>query len=437
VGQTDRESRGAPKDRGNAPALDGLRVLDLTQVAAGPYATMLLALMGAEVIKLESCSRMDINRGNANPLPGDPRVYPNGDPGQEPWNRTAHHIHRNINKFGVTLDLAAPQGKDLFLSLARISDVLVENYRASVMDRLGLGYDAVRAVNPQLVYVKISSQGATGPEKDYGSLGSTLEQTAGLASITGYEDQRPLLSNETFPDPMVGIMAVGAVMAGLRRRNQRGLGCFVDLSQREATIGLMGEHYLDHWANGVVAQPMGNRHPDMAPQGVYPCDGDDMWVAISAGSEAEWQGLCRTLELPDLAKDPRFVNSEARRLHQGDLDQVIAGWTRLRDHYRAMHLLQAQGVPAGAVVKGGEAIVDPHLEARGFWDEVDHPEAGVYKQTTTPWILSKSPRVKAAAARGLGQDNGYVLGELLGVTQRRLDELETAGIIGTRPTGSG
>ena len=418
----------------SVPALDGLRILDLTQVAAGPYATLLLALMGAEVIKLESCSRMDINRGNANPAPGDPRLYPNGEPGENPWNRTAHHVHRNINKLGVTLDLATPQGKELFLNLARISDVLMENYRASVMDRLGLGYHVVSEVNPQLVYVKISSQGATGPEKDYGSMGSTLEQTAGLASVTGYEDQRPLMSNETFPDPVVGILTVGAVMAGLRCRNQNGRGCFVDLSQREATINLMGEHYLDYSANSVVAKPMGNRHPDRAPQGVYPCDGEDMWVAISVASDPEWQGLCRALNQPDLVQDLRFVSLDARRRNQDALDEIITGWTRERDHYQAMHLLQAQGAPAGAVVKGSETIEDPHLEARGFWDVVDHPEAGVYKQTTTPWILSKSPRKKAAAARGLGEDNGYVLGELLGLSQKQLEELETAGVIGTRPT---
>ena len=420
-----------------APALDGLRILDLTQVAAGPYGTLLLALMGAEVIKLESCSRMDINRGTVNPLPNDPRVYPNGEPGEKPWNRTAHHIQRNINKLGVTLDLATPQGRELFLDLVRISDVMVENYRASVMDRLGLGYVVVSEVNPQLVYVKISSQGATGPEKDYGSMGSTLEQTAGLASITGYEDQRPLMSNETFPDPTVGILAVGVVMAGLRRRDQKGRGCFVDLSQREATINLMGEAFLDYSVNGAVAKPMGNRNPEMAPQGVYPCDGDDMWVALSVGTETEWQGLCRALEHPELARDRRFESPEARRQNQGDLDQIIATWTLQWDHYQAMHLLQAQGVSAGAVLKGGETIVDPHLEARGFWDVVDHPEVGAYKQVTTPWILSQSPRRRSVAASGLGEDNGYVLGELLGLSQQRLAELEAAGVIGTRPTGAG
>ncbi len=416
------------------PALEGLRILDLTQVAAGPYATLLLALMGAEVIKLESCSRMDINRGNAVPRPGDPRVYPDGEPGERPWNRTAHHVHRNINKLGVTLDLGTERGKELFLELTRISDVLVENYRASVMERLGLGYETVSSVNPQLVYAKISSQGATGPERNYGSLGSTLEQTAGLASVTGYEGGRPLMSNETFPDPVVGILAVGAVVAGLRRRNQQGRGCFVDLSQREATINLMGEAYLDYSGNGVVAGPMGNRNLEAAPQGVYPCQSEDMWVAISVRTEGEWQGLCRTLGRPDLAQDARFASTETRLRNHNELDRIIAEWTGERSHYEAMHELQANGVAAGAVLKGSEIIEDPHLDARGFWDAVEHPEAGRYKQTTTPWRLSKSARLPSAPAPDLGEHNGYVLGELLGLSEHELGELERAGIIGTVPT---
>src|SRR3989454_6756669 len=158
-------------------ALAGLRILDLTQVAVGPYATLLLGFMGAEVIKVESCARMDISRGAARPRPGGEGLYPGGDPGERPWNRTGHYVHRNGNKRSLTLDLATARGKELFLQLVSICDVLIENYRASVMDRLGLGYDVVSGVNPRLIYIKISSQGATGPEKEYASLGSTLEQT--------------------------------------------------------------------------------------------------------------------------------------------------------------------------------------------------------------------------------------------------------------------
>ncbi|MGH8063860.1 MAG: CaiB/BaiF CoA transferase family protein [Candidatus Entotheonellia bacterium] len=417
------------------PALAGLRILDMTQIAAGPYATLLLGFMGAEIIKVESCSRMDINRGLARPTPESSHMYPQGIPGERPWNRAAHHIHRNGNKRSVTLDLASPPGKQLFLKLVAICDVLIENYRASVLDRLGLGYAELCTVNPTLVYVKISSQGATGPEKDYGSLGSTLEQTAGLASITGYEDGRPLMTNETYPDPVVGLLAVGALMAALRRRRQTGQGAFVDLSQREATVTLLGEAVVDYSLSGRVAAPIGNGHPLMVPHGVYPCRGDDMWVAVAVSSDDEWRGLCQAIGQPELTEDARFATLAGRWRHQRALDDMLSSWSRGHDHYQAMHVLQAHGVPAGPVLTAAEVIADPHLEARIFWDTVDHPEAGTYRQVSTPWRLSKHPRSPTSPAPGLGEHNGYVLGELLGLSIQEIALLEAQGIIGTRPVG--
>jgi crotonobetainyl-CoA:carnitine CoA-transferase CaiB-like acyl-CoA transferase len=417
------------------PALAGLRILDMTQIAAGPYATLLLGFMGAEIIKVESCSRMDINRGLARPIPETYRMYPQGIPGERPWNRSAHHIHRNVNKRSVTLDLASPEGKKLFLKLTAICDALIENYRASVLDRLGLGYAQVSAVNPQLVYVKISSQGATGPEADYGSLGSTLEQTAGLASITGYEDGRPLMTNETYPDPVVGILAVGALMAALRRRHRTGKGAFIDLSQREVAVTLLGEAVVDYSLSGRIAAPIGNRHPLMAPHGVYPCQGDDLWVAIAVGSDAEWRGLCHAIGQPELAEDARFATLPGRWQNQRTLDGILSAWTRERDHYQAMRILQHHGVPAGPVVTAGEVIAEPHLQARGFWDTVEHPEVGTYRQVSTPWRLSKSPRSATSPAPSLGEHNGYVLGELLGLSVQEIAMLEAKGVIGTQPVG--
>ncbi len=416
------------------PALDGLRILDLSQVAAGPYSTMFLGFMGAEVIKVESLSRMDINRGKARPSADDLRVYPNGDPGEHPWNTTAHHVHRNINKQSLTLDLSADRGKELFLKLAKVCDVLVENYRGSVMDRLGLGYDVVSKLNTRLIYMKISSQGATGPEANYGSLGSTLEQTAGLASITGYDDGLPLMTNLVYPDPVVGILSFGALMTALRRRLKTGAGCLVDLSQREVTTMLLGEAILDFSVTGRVAGTMGNRHRDMAPHGVYRCSGEDMWVAISVSSNEEWESLCGAVGQPELAGDPRFAEPESRRNHHDALDSMISAWTETQDHYQVMHLLQEQGVPAAPVLKGGEVINDPHLESRGFWDVVNHPEAGAYKQVTIPWLLSKSPRATATPAPGLGEHNHQVLNGLLGLSQSEIDVLAQEGIIGDTPT---
>jgi crotonobetainyl-CoA:carnitine CoA-transferase CaiB-like acyl-CoA transferase len=418
-------------------ALEGLRIVDLTQIAAGPYATLLLGFMGAEIIKVESCARMDINRGQARPTPETYRMYPQGVPGERPWNRAAHHIHRNGNKLSVTLDLASARGKELFVKLTAICDALIENYRASVLDRLGIGYAALSGVNPRLVYVKISSQGATGPEKDYGSLGSTLEQSAGLASITGYDDGRPLMTNETYPDPVVGILTVGALMTALRRRRQTGKGAFVDLSQREATVALLGEAVVDYSRSGRVPAPIGNGHPLMVPHGVYPCQGDDSWVAVAVGSDDEWRGLCQAIGRPDLAEDARFAAAPVRRRNQAVLDAILSAWTRARDHYQAMHILQGHGVPAGALLTGGEVIADPHLEARNFWDAVDHPEAGTYQQVTTPWRLSKHPRRATRPAPALGEHNRYVLGKLLGLSSPEIAALEAQGIVGTCPTGSG
>lgn len=316
-----------------------------------------------------------------------------------------------------------PRGKELLLQLAAKCDVLVENYRASVMDRLGLGYETISQVNPQLIYVKISSQGATGPEKDYGSLGSTLEQTAGLASITGYADGVPLMTNETFPDPVVGMLAVGALMAALRQRRQTGRGTLIDLARREVTTAM-------------VPGPMGNRHPHMAPQGVYPCLGEDMWVSISVANDTQRQNLCRAIGQPQLALDARYATLLARHEHANDIDAILSAWTRERDHYDVMHLLQAHGVPAGAVLKGGETITDSHLHAREFWDEVNHPESGPYQQVTTPWKLSKSPRRTTTPAPSLGAHNTYVLGDILGLSESEIAMLAKEGTIGTRPIGA-
>jgi benzylsuccinate CoA-transferase BbsF subunit len=417
-------------------ALEGLRILDLTQVAVGPYATLLLGFMGAEIIKVEACARLDISRGPARPKPESHRLYPDGVPGERPWNRAGHYVHRNGNKLSLTLDLATARGKELFLRLVPLCDALFENYRAAVMDRLGLGYAILSQVNPRLVYVKISSQGATGPEKDYGSLGSTLEQTAGLASITGYEDGRPLMTNETYPDPVVGILAVGALMAALRRRRKSGTGTFVDLSQREVTASMLGEHLVDYALTGRVPGPMGNRHPLRVPQGVYRCQGEDRWVAVSIGSDAEWRGLCEAIGQPHLAQDPRYATVLDRQRHQADLDQILTNWAQAHDHDQVMHILQARGVAAGAVLTGGETLVDAHLEARGFWDVVVHPERWTYKQVTPPWRLSKSPRRVTTPAPTLGEHNHYVLSDLLGLAEQEIAALTAQGIIGTRPAGA-
>ena len=373
-------------------ALEGLRILDLTQVAVGPYATLLLGFMGAEVIKVESCSRMDISRGAARPTSQGEGLYPGGE--LVSVRGTAPPITCTAMATSAVSPWTWRRRVARLLQLATISDVLIENFRASVMDRLGLGYETSGARQPPTDLRQDQQPGGHGSGARLWLPGvNPGADSWPRLDLTGYEDGKPLMTNETYPDPVVGILAVGVLMAALRQRRQTGKGTFIDLSQREVTVAMLGEYVVDYSVTGRVPGPLGNRHPHLVPQGVYPCQGDDMWVAISVGSDDEWRGLCRAIAQPDLAQDPRFATVLARRHHQAELDQILTAWTQEREHYQAMHLLQAHGVPAGAVLKGGETLVDPHLTARGFWDVVNHPEAGTYTQVSTPGDSPRAPGV--------------------------------------------
>ena len=345
-------------------ALDGVRILDLTQVAVGPYATFLLSSLGAEVIKVESHRRPDTARGPVRPAGAHQmKQYPRGEPGERPWNRGAHYNQRNRGKLGITLDLTAPAGKEIFKRLAARSDAVIENYRATVMERQGLGWDVLRAVNEHLVYVKLSSQGDSGPERDYGSLGSTLEQTTGLASITGYLDRVPLTTGRVYPDPVAGLLAVGALIAGLRQARRRGVGSLVDCSQREMTVGLLGEAMMDYAFNGRVQEPAGNRSASAAPQGVYPCAGDDQWIAIAVESDAQWRSLRELMGDPAWAKDAGLETAAGRRSRHDEIDGALGVWTRGIGHHELMHRLQATGRAGGS--RADRARAAPRCAARG------------------------------------------------------------------------
>ena len=416
-------------------ALEGIRILDLTQVAIGPYATLLLAGLGAEVIKVESHLRPDTSRGPVNPA-GEQQMkqYPGGEPGARPWNRAAFFNQRNRGKLGITLDFSHPEGKELFKRLVARCDALAENYRASVMERQGLGWNEVHQVNPRLVYLKLSGQGNTGPERDYGSLGSTLEQTAGLVSITGYRDGPPLMTNGTYPDPVAGVMAVGALIAGLRRARQSGVGQFIDFSQREATIGLQSEAMMDYALNRRVQQPIGNRHPEFAPQGVYPCRGEDEWIAISIEDDEQWRALGEVMREPEWTRVPGLATSAGRRERHTDIDAKLSEWTAGFEKYELMHSLQSSGVPAGAVLKGTDLLTNPQLEARGWWDEVVPTEIGRrFKFVTPPWRMSSSPFRPSTPAPCLGEHNDHVYLDILGLSPEKYARLQQAGVVSTEP----
>lgn len=419
-------------------ALAGIRCVDLSIVAAGPYCSLLMAALGAQVIKVESCGRPDPARGSRQLAPSGGRaslglLYPDKEPGARWWNRYGLYNQRNRGKLGVTLDLTKPRGVEILKNLVRISDVVLENFRGGVMKRLGLDYEVLREVKPDLIMLSLSSQGATGPESGYGSYGVTLDQTAGLASLTGYPDGLPVVCSLNLLDTLGPLLGLGAILAALRHRRLTGQGQYIDFSQREMATSLLPSALMDYVMNGRLQKPLGNRHPYLAPHGCYRCRGEERWVVIAVSSDEEWKVFCRAIGEPAWTKEPRFADMLSRWQNQDDLDRLIEEWTSQHKPYEVMHCLQAAGVAAGLVLDGETLLAEPHLAERGWFDMVTHPEAGTHPYVGYPMRLSQSPVVRGIPAPCLGEHNGQVLGEILGMSASEIADLEKEGIIGTEP----
>lgn len=411
-------------------ALDGIRILDLGMFWAGPYAGGILADLGAEVIKVESCRRPDPLRIQARGL------YPHGDPGERSWNRSGMINDRNRNKYGITLDLSVPHGKEVFRRLVKVSDVVVENFSRRVVRNLELEYPILSQVNPAIILLSLSSQGIDGPEKDNVSFGPTLEQIGGLAALTGYPDEMSSFASYAYPDALAGMLGAGSVIAALRHRRLTGKGTHIDLSQRELTSCIIGETLMDYAMNQRVHEPLGNRDASMAPCGCYPCRADDEWVTIAVGSDREWASLCRVMGRADLVNDNRFANVLSRWENQDELDTIISDWTRDQDHYQVMTSLQEVGVAAGAVLTVAELMDDPQMKERDFFPVQTHPEAGAFPCKGKPMWFSRTPLRNDMPAPCLGEHNSFVYGTLLGMTDQEIHDLEEEGVIGTMPTAT-
>ena len=410
--------------------LEGIRILDLGMFWAGPYTGGILADMGAEVIKVESCRRPDPLRIQARGL------YPQGDPGERSWNRSGMINDRNRNKYGITLDLSLPQGRDVFRRLVTISDVVVENFSRRVVRNLGLEYAKVREVNPNIILLSLASQGSNGPERDNVSFGPTLEQIGGLAALTGYTDEMSSFASYAYPDALAGMLGAGLVIAALRSRRRTGHGMHIDLSQRELTTCIIGETLMDYAMNGRTHQAIGNRHPSAAPCGCYPCRGEDEWVSIVVASDEEWVRLCQVMGEPELGADKRFADVIARLKNQDELDSIVGEWTRKQGHHEIMNSLQEVGIAAGAVLTVAEIVNDVHLGQREFFPLQTHPEAGTFLCKGKPLRFSGTPLRNEMPAPCLGEHNSFVYGTLLGMTQDEINDLERAGVIGTVPTST-
>ncbi|MDA1003322.1 MAG: CoA transferase [Chloroflexi bacterium] len=418
-------ANGAPAGTDAEPpeALAGLHVIEVTANWAGPLAGRHLGDLGAEVIKVEYAQR-----------PATRALwYPGGDPAKYPYNRAGYFNHLNRNKKDVCLDLSSEEGKELFLRLVEWADVLIENNSARVMPNLGLGRDTLLARNPRLIMLSVSGFGATGPERDYVAYGANIEASCGLASVTGYGDDRPFRAGTFYADPIAANYATIATLVALEHREQTGAGQWIDMSLNEGGITFFGGSIAEYQLSGELPPHRANRHPVYAPQGAYQTVGADQWVALTVRNDADWAALCAALGRDDWAKDAALATAAGRRARHDELDAGIAGWAAKHDHREAARLLQAAGVPAGPVLANFELVSDPHLFHRDFYQPIEHAEVGVFRFPGPPWKLSRTPGRIRLAAPLFAEHNDYVFGEVLGLSAAEIVGLEQRGVTARQP----
>ncbi len=413
--------------------LTGIRVIDVSMWFAGPMCTRLLGDMGAQVVKIESIKHIDPWRGGVDPERAKV-AFLHRPPTDRPWDCNPGFNLQNRNKLGIALDLGTEEGKDIFKRLIRISDVLVENYSPRVMPKLGLDYPVLKEIKPDLIMMSLPARGSTGPDRDFLAFGQTIDCMSGMAYLTGYMGEEPMLqSGLSYGDPLSGMNAAFAVVAALNHRRQTGEGIHCELSQVEGLIAFNADSVMDYNMNGRVRERIGNRHRSIAPHGCYRCKGEDNWIAISAPADADWQRFHKAIGEPPWTKEARFADAINRYANQDEMDKLIEVWTLLQDKYAAMRLLQEAGVPAGPVQDAREMLENPHFNARGIFEAVPHPVAGAKTEIAAFARFSRTPVHIRTPAPCFGEHNNYVFGKILGMSEEEIHKLEEKGVTGIWP----
>jgi crotonobetainyl-CoA:carnitine CoA-transferase CaiB-like acyl-CoA transferase len=421
----------SPQVPSSEPPLAGIRIADLTRVWAGPLCTRILGDLGADVIKVEAPWSRGVGRVSDEVVRLCAR-FPNNEAGEHPWNRDGMFTKFNRNKRSLTLRLNDADGKQLFERLVAVSDVVVENYSPRVMPQLGLPFERLAQLNPSIIYAAMPGYGSSGPNRDYVAYGSVLEPAAGLSSIMGYENGGPAKSGVSWADPVAAMAAAAGIVTAIynsRTKPESGPQ-YVEVAQLEAMVSFIGGEVVTAQLTRQLPRRIGNRDPHFAPQGCYPCAGDDRWIAITITSDEEWRTLCG---LAGFATE--FANwdaSERARRHDA-LDALMARWTTAHEPRSLMQTLQDNGVIAVAVMDARDLVENEHLASRAFFMEVDHPECGKYIFPGLPIHLSRTPASLRLPAPMLGQHNAEVLGKILDLTPHEIRDLEMRGRISTEP----
>ena len=420
--------------------LQGLRVLEITVVWAGPYCGSFLADLGAEVIRVESTKAfVPLTRGAAPHLTQDMidnlPLYSGGTPGHvpgdRPFNRSPMFNSHARNKRSMTVNLLDPGGREIFDRLVAISDVLVENNPTETMEKLGISYESLKEVKDDIIMLRMPAYGSTGPYRDFRAHGVHIEGVVGHTMLRGYEDTDPSYNTTVLmSDAAAGAQGAFAVLAALHHRKRTGEGQLVELGQAENVFPFLGEYYLDYQMNGRTHGPMGNRHP-RALQNCYPCAGENRWVVITVYDDHQWSALCEAIDARDLAADVDLSRSASRLTRQHEIDSRISEWTRGRDPAEVMHELQKRGIPTGAVMNQADVFADPHIQNRGFFHEAWQEDCGTHLYPGPLYKLSETPLGIRRGPVMFGQDNEYVYRELLGYTAEEYAAFEAAGHVGT------
>ncbi len=400
--------------------LRGVRILDLTHVWAGPLATRILADLGAEIVKIEAAQRRGARAFGGTPMGG----WIGGDPGDEPWNRYAISVKLARNKKSVSIDLKSETGRKTFLELVKVADVVMENFSARAMPELQLDYQALQAANPNIIYVTMPGFGTYGPYRDRVAFGPTVEPMSGLTNVMGYSASEPRNTAMAVMDPIAAVSATTAVVTALRERERTRKGAYVEMSLHESGVAFSGPWLIEHQLGGHI-EPIGNRHPQMAPHGVYPCQGEDEWIALACANDDQWAALCGLiggdLELTAYL-DQRLKNHD-------DIDATISAWTASRNKTQAANELQRAGICAGPVNTTPDMTADAQIRHRGFFVPL---ESGT-PMPGNPIKMSGSSSADWTPCPRLGADNARVLKDWLDYSDDRIDDLVRDGVLADKP----
>ncbi|MDH4247418.1 MAG: CoA transferase, partial [Deltaproteobacteria bacterium] len=401
--------------------LEGVRVLDLTWVWAGPYTSQLLAFLGAQVIKVEHPRRLDLARRL--------NLFAQGmEPGP---NRNGYFNQLGQDKLSLHLDLAHPEGLELGLRLVERCDVVLSNFGTGVMERLGLGRDVLRKRNPVLIQGLISAFGQDGPYRNYTGYGPGMIPMSGIGALTGYEiDGAPQNLRAAYADPNAGMYLALAVVASLADRDRTGQGQVIDVALWEAMLHTGFEVWLPFALGSPLPKPQENHHPLHAPHNLYRCLGADPWLAVSVMEFSQWAGLCAALKRPDLASDATLATPAGRKAREQELDALLRDWCAGQEKWVATAILQRHGVPALPSLSNRELSENPHLEAWGFLEHREHPESGRRTHTGVPWRMARRPNGVRRRAPLLGEHTSEVLRTLLEMEEGELERLRGLGVIG-------